>query len=262
MNPLPENPLLAPPAPRPAPGRLHGLRLQADWRHFVFAHFSLPAELLAPHVPFQLETYEGRAYVSLVFFTLERMQVAGAGPASRWLLRPISDHPFLNVRTYVVHEGRPGICFLAEWIPNLLSRFLGPLTYGLPYRLGAFTRELRPADGVGRIGLREARHPAELTLTFPILGSPAAPSAPGSIDEFLLERDTAYTFRGKVRRRFEVRHEPWQTTRADWLRFDTGLIARTFPWFRAATFHSAHLSDGVRNVEMSRPRRLAADHGR
>src|SRR5260221_86091 len=104
----------------------------ADWRRFVFLHFALRPGVLAPAVPYALDLREGRAFVSLVSFSLERMRPGRVVPPAlgRLLMRPISDHPFLNVRTYVRGAGGPGIQFLAEWIDNPLSLRLGPLSYG------------------------------------------------------------------------------------------------------------------------------------
>ena len=58
------------------------------------------------------------------------------GRIGEWLLKPIGTHGFLNVRTYVHHNGEPGIYFLAEWLSNALAVRLGPWTFGLPYRYG------------------------------------------------------------------------------------------------------------------------------
>ncbi len=230
----------------------------SDWRDFLFVNFSVPPEMLQPHVPFALDLHEGRAFVSLVSFDLNRIHVKSHELATRWLLRPVSDHAFLNVRTYVVHEGKPGICFLAEWIPNPLSLICGPLTYGLPYRLGRFEREKRDCDGVGHVVVRDPRRDETLALTYPTNRDNLRPCEPGSADEFLLERYTAYTFRGKVRRRFDVAHAPWQMRRADWVRYEPELVTRAFPWFRVATLHSAQVSPGVDDVQMGYPHQLDA----
>jgi len=230
----------------------------ADWRRMLFVHFHLPPAVLAPHVPHALDLHEGRAWVSLVFFRLEGLRPPGSGALGRALFRPISDHAFLNVRTYVRAEAGPGIHFLAEWIPNRLSAWFGPRTYGLPYRLGSFDCDLSgDSGGVGRIAVHDPALGQNLSIAFPTQAAPLAVARPGTTASFLLERYTAYTWRKPVRRFFQVSHPPWHYHAADWLRTDTALIAAAFPWFRAAEFHSAHLSPGVGGVRMSRPRRLA-----
>jgi uncharacterized protein YqjF (DUF2071 family) len=234
----------------------HDCALVADWRRFLFVHYSVAPEVLQPHVPYELDRYGGRAFISLVYFTLERMRMPRLGALGEAMLRPISNHPFLNVRTYVTHGGKDGICFLAEWIPNRLSEQLGPVVYGLPYRFAEFDCERRDDDGVARLAIRDPRAKAELAITFPTNDSAPRPCAAETSETFLLERYHAYTFRGPIRRRFTVAHEPWLMNRVDWVRTDTSLIEAVFPWFRSAKFHSAHASAGVTDVQMGKPHRL------
>jgi uncharacterized protein YqjF (DUF2071 family) len=87
-------------------------------------------------VPYPLNLRAGRAFVTLVAFTLETMRPRLGGKLSAWLFKPIATHDFLNVRTYVRLNGEPGIHFLAEWLSNPLAVRLGPRTFGLPYRYG------------------------------------------------------------------------------------------------------------------------------
>lgn len=247
-------------APRPVPASLRrppcDRALVADWRDFLFVHYSLPVEVLAPHVPYELDRFEGSAFVSLVYFRLERMRPAWGGGFGATFFRPISNHPFLNLRTYVTHGADDGICFLAEWIPNRLSERIGPLTYGLPYRHGEFASETNRDNGVGRLQLTDPAAGATLGIAYPTASGEGRPCAAGTADAFLLERYRAYTFRGPSRRTFVVDHAPWHVRPVDWIRIDTALIARVFPWFAEATFHSAHVSPGVTDVGMGWPHRV------
>jgi uncharacterized protein YqjF (DUF2071 family) len=229
----------------------------ADWRDMLFVHYRVPAAVLQPHVPHPLDLHDGSAWVSLVFFMLENMRPPGTGALGRALLRPISGHPFLNVRTYVRAEAGPGIHFLAEWIPNRISAWLGPRTYGLPYRLAGFDWDLGgTVGGVGRVAVEDRSLGARLEVAFPTQAAAQAPARAGSDDAFLFERYTAYTSRAGVRRCFRVAHAPWKFHAVDWLRTDTTLVERAFPWFAAAEFHRAHRTVGACDVRMSRPARL------
>src|SRR5205823_10777000 len=108
----------------------------ARWDRAVFIHYEADPAALQRDVPFNLDLHEGRAFVSIVAFTLARMRPRIGGRLGEWLFKPIATHEFLNVRTYVRHAGEPGIFFLAEWLSNPLSVRLGPRTFGLPYRFG------------------------------------------------------------------------------------------------------------------------------
>src|SRR6185436_17724001 len=72
----------------------------ADWEQLVFMHYEVDASALQREVPFPLDLYEGRAYVSLVAFRMRGMRVRFGGAAGAWLCRPIATHEFLNARTY------------------------------------------------------------------------------------------------------------------------------------------------------------------
>src|SRR5436190_10191746 len=108
----------------------------ARWDRAVFIHYEADPASLQRNVPFELDLRDGRAFVSIVAFTLSRMRPRIGGRLGEWLFKPIATHEFLNVRTYVRHRGEPGIYFLAEWLSNPLSVRLGPRTFGLPYRFG------------------------------------------------------------------------------------------------------------------------------
>src|SRR5689334_13354547 len=108
----------------------------ADWVDVLMVHLEVDPDALQRATPFPLDLFDGRAFVSLVFFTLRRMRPRRGGRIGEWLLRPLATHEFLNVRTYVECDGEPGIYFLAEWLPNAFSVRIGPPVFGLPYRLG------------------------------------------------------------------------------------------------------------------------------
>src|SRR3954468_21974486 len=121
----------------------------ARWDRAVFIHYATEAASLQPDVPFKLDLRNGRAFVSIVAFTLRQMRPRLGGRIGEWLFKPIATHEFLNVRTYVRQRGEPGIYFLAEWLSNPLSVRLGPRTFGLPYRFGKLGYE-HTSDGALR----------------------------------------------------------------------------------------------------------------
>ena len=46
----------------------------ADWVDATFVHYAVPPERLQPFVPFELDTFGGAAYLSLVAFTQRRLR--------------------------------------------------------------------------------------------------------------------------------------------------------------------------------------------
>lgn len=226
----------------------------ADWDRALFLHYEVEPGLLRTEVPFELDLWEGRAYVSLVAFTLRHLRLRGVGRAGGWLLGPIASHEFLNVRTYVRHRHEPGIFFLSEWVPNRLSHRLGPGTFGLPYQLGQLaydhSHEQRAVSGcVVDVGTGdELRYSGRLAE-----GAALRSCGAGTLDEFLVERYTAFTQRRHARMFFRIWHEPWLQCSADVIIPSDSLLRNRWPWFERARYDSAHYSPGVREVWMGWP---------
>ena len=222
----------------------------ADWRDALFVHFRVdPAELEA-RVPLELDLYNGCAYVSLVAFRQERLRAAIGVP--EFLSRPLATHSFLNLRTYVVHEGEAGIYFLAEWIPNRLAVFLGPRLYGLPYRLAELEYEtsagcaVRRGKADGEFSCRAQWKAGEMPL----------PAQSGSETEFLIERYCAYTVRKGALRRFRIEHEPWRQVEAEVSIQCRDLLGDLLGDLPLAVPCSAQYSPGLKGVRISPPGRL------
>lgn len=251
--------------------RLEGRPLfRADWRRMLFVHVPVEPGCLQPHVPFRLDLCEGSAWVSLVAFTQERLRFAWDGSAAArlgaWAAAPVGTHAFFNVRTYVRHRGEPGIYFLAEWIPNALSRLLGPALFGLPYRLGFLRYAYAPGEGRYEARVRGrapgAKGPAGAEAVCRAEWAPRQPFTPceaGTRDEFLLERYTAFTRLGAWRRCFRIWHRPWPQARAG-VRIEDDALLRGFEWWRpGAPKLSAHVTPGVDGVWIGPPRRVPGD---
>lgn len=232
--------------------------MRSDWDRALMIHYAVDPAELQPQIPFPLDLHGGMAYVSFVAFTLRKLRPHRLPEACAPLLRPVSDHGFLNLRTYVRVGRCTGIFFLAEWLPNRLSILLGPPMYGLPYRFGHLDYQHDHEHGRldGRVDPGDEPDP----LVYRYRGTPLGEFAPAqrdTLDEFLLERYSAFTQRGRTRRRFDIWHQPRPQTRVDELDLiDDGIARHTGPWSGAARVVTAHYSPGVRGVWMGRPHRL------
>jgi uncharacterized protein YqjF (DUF2071 family) len=236
--------------------------LLADWERALFMHFELPPEVLQRHVPFELDLFEGRAFMSLVAFTMRGMRLARGGRLGRWLCAPLGEQRFLNVRTYVRQDGEAGIHFLTEWISHALCVPFGPVTYGLPYRWGKHTFMHAHERGIvrGRVETRRgggameyAAQPADGVRNWRF-DIPAA----GSLDEFFLERYAAFTQHGSKRRLFRIWHEPWRTAAAETELIDDSILRLHLPWWNEARLIGANYSPGAFNIWMGRPRTITS----
>ena len=225
----------------------------AEWRRSVFIHYEADPSLLQRQIPFALDLREGRAFVSIVAFTLWRMRPRLGGHLAEWFFKPIASHEFLNVRTYVRHNGESGIFFLAEWLSNRLSVKLGPRSFGLPYRFGHISYDHANHEEI----ISGAVEADDGLLHYRSLPSDEEPQASetGSLTEFLLERYTAFTLHRRCRRLFRVWHEPWEQIPIEVEVSADDLLASTGAWWKSAEQIGANYSPGV-DVWMGRPHRI------
>jgi uncharacterized protein len=224
-----------------------------DWMRALFIHFEVDREALQAEVPYELDLLNGRAFVSLVMFDMVDLRLRSGRPLSRAVTAAIATHGFLNVRTYVRHNGEQGIYFLMEWLPNRLSVLLGPLTFGLPYRYGKLDYRHRHDEGViaGSVeaGGTRVKYAAQFSRPLNLQRSRF-----DSLDEFLLERYVAYTTWCGKKMCFRVWHLPWRQTRVAAEFFDDGLLQKNCAWYGTARCVAANYSPGVHGVWVGRPR--------
>jgi uncharacterized protein len=187
----------------------------ANWDKAIFIHYETDPQELQRCIPYHLDFYHGRAFVSLVAFTMRGMRPRFGGRIGELLLRPIATHDFLNVRTYVRYKGEPAIYFVREWLSSRMAAWLGPWSFGLPYRFGRI--EYQPSRSYGLAGEHAQEHERRGKVeaaagSFHFCAAFEANDlgicAPGSLDEFLLERYTAFTQFQKRRQFFRIWHEP------------------------------------------------------
>ena len=231
--------------------------LLAAWRRVLMMHFEVDAVALQRDVPFPLDLYHGRAFVSVVAFTMQGMCPRFGGQWTTHLFRPIATHEFLNVRTYVVHDGEPGIHFLMEWLNSRLAVLLGPATFALPYRYGRIAYDFRQPRGVLQGRVVDAHRRTALAFC----GNLAAPARclraeAGSLTEWLMERYTAFNAAGGRQRYFRVWHPPWPQCTAQVKFDDQTLLTKNWPWLGESRLSGANYSPGFDEVWMGRPHKL------
>lgn len=223
--------------------------LRARWRDIVFLHAPVAAQALQPHVPFPLDIADGSAWISLVCFTQVGLRLRDGGLLGVPLLLPIATHGFCNLRTYVRVAGEPGIAFIHEWIPNRLAAWIGPRTYGLPYRRAHLSFAHAPATGsfTGHVA-----EPGGGELSYALRSRPSYQAAVDPLDRFLIERYTAWCpHRDGVR--FRIWHRPWRVAAAEVLACSDTLPRSRCPWWPRTPRWIAHVGPGADDVQIGGP---------
>ncbi len=165
-----------------------------------------------------LDLYDGVAYVGLIPFAIEQARPVGA-PARLALA-------FLetNVRTYVHRDGRdPGVYFFSLDAASWLAVAGARLGFGLPYFPARMA--LRAHGGVVDYTLRRRAGPRGALAVRYAVGDYRGPSAPGTLEHFLIERYVLYVERGRALWTARVHHRPYPVHDARLLRLDESLFA-------------------------------------
>jgi len=231
----------------------------ADWERALMIHYEVEPHVLQSQVPFKLDLMEGRAFISAVAFTMRGMRPRLGGKIAGWLLKPISTHEFLNVRTYVRHRNEPGIYFLAEWLSNRMSTLLGPGLFGLPYRYAELNYNHCCETGVlkGKVLVRDHSIGFEYHASIASRTEAAFMQCEeGSLEEWLMERYTAFTKLHGSALFFRVWHTPWMQTAARIRITDQSLLNEHWPFLKEAQLTGANFCASLRDVWMGWPHRL------
>lgn len=181
------------------------------WSHLLFLHWRVPEEHLRRHIPqtLEIDTYEGSAWVGVTPFTISGMRVPMM-PAIPF----VSESHEINVRTYVHHDGVPGVWFFSLDASNPAAVLGARVGFGLPYRQALMSLEVED-DRVTFHSKRLApgATPAQFDARWTLRPEPIE-TEPDSLDEFLLERYVLYTDRGGDLYRARIHHRSWPLRRA------------------------------------------------
>ena len=191
--------------PWPAPARPPTLRMR--WCDLAFLHWPVPASALKKHLPpgLELDVFEGQAWVGVVPFRMEDVAPRGV-PALPWL----SAFAELNLRTYVVAEGKPGVWFFTLDAANPVAVRVARALMHLPYFDAAMRCEKR--EGWTHYASERTHRgaaAAELRARYRATGA-ASPVQRATLEHWLVERYCLYAADGQRRIfRGEIAHTPW-----------------------------------------------------
>jgi uncharacterized protein YqjF (DUF2071 family) len=181
--------------------------LAMRWHDLLFMHWPVPAAALREHIPpaLALDTFDGAAWLGVVPFRMTGVRPRYVPPLPR-----VSAFAELNVRTYVVAEGKPGVWFFSLDAADPIAVRVARRAFHLPY-YDARMVCLPEAGGIRYASLRTHRGapPAEFRARYRPVG-PAYHSTPGTLDHWLTERYCLYAAdrRGQVRRG-DIHHARW-----------------------------------------------------
>jgi len=195
-----------------------GKFLTAEWRHIAMLNYEVDPSVLVPHLPkgTELDTHEGRHFVSLVGFLFLDTHVLGLPALFHQNFEEINLRFY--VRRRVAEESRPGIVFLREMVPMTLVSEIARLTYNEPYRTVPMQHTLVETNGkLQSVEFLFGRPRDQCRLAVHVDGT-AQEMRQGSDEEFLSVRHWGYTRQrdgGTIE--YRVEHPRWRVwTDARW----------------------------------------------
>lgn len=177
------------------------------WHDLLFAHWSVPMEQLRRLIPatIEIDTYEGQAWIGVVPFRMSGVRLRGT-PSLPWF----SSFPEMNVRTYVVVDGKPGVFFFSLDAGNPIAVSVARAWFHLPY----FNARMSLKEEMGKIQYATKRKSkmgpsADFQGWYRPKGN-IFQSQPGSLEHWLTERYCLYaTNQSNKIYRAEIHHTPW-----------------------------------------------------
>lgn len=169
-----------------------------EWNRALFLHWEVSAELLRQYIPrgLKLDLFEGKAYVSLVAFTMQNIR-----PRNLPALRFLSDFHEINIRTYIDTGNKKGVYFLNIEAEKYLSVFVAKNLSGLPYEKSAIARSVNAFhSSCKRQGFS---FQADFEIGQTLLGKSV-------LDKWLTERYCLYLDNGDNTYLYEIHHKEWE----------------------------------------------------
>lgn len=221
--------------------------MRQEWRDLAYVHWRYDPEVVQSLLPPELtvDTFDGSAWVGLIPFSMRNIGLPH-GPSVPYL----GSFPEINVRTYVIRDGRPGVWFFSLDVNRFLPAVVARLTYRLPYCWGRASHEVTDESWTTRVRRRWPRsvEPIEIVLR------PGDLIEPDDLDHFLTARWGLYSRTRRGVRYAPVDHEPWSLRAAHVLKVDTALVEAAGLPAPSGDVH-VRCSPGVA-VRVGRPRRL------
>ncbi len=202
---------------RPWPLPTRPWLMRQNWNELLFAHWPVPAAMVAPYLPQNLDvdTFDGEAWLGVVPFWMDGVQVRVTGQMSLSVpsVRRFSE---LNLRTYVrsLSSGKQGVFFFSLDCSSPLAVIGARIGFHLPYYFASMQR----TGSEDVIQYRSRRVLAAANPSFEATFGPVGEvthSRPGSLEAFLTERYCLFTSSFGRLLRGDVHHRPWPLQAAE-----------------------------------------------
>lgn len=232
--------------------------LHAAWNNLIMANYYVPPDLLLPYVPnkTQLDSFEGKTYVSLVGFMFLNTKIMGIGIPYHINFEEV------NLRFYVKHNNNGnwmrGVSFIKEIVPKPAIALIANNLYGEKYETMKMKHFHHESDAGLETGYewRDKKKWHVLTTT---TQKKSLPLRIGSEEEFIAENCWGFTKASESKTyAYEVQHPRWEIFRVTDYKIDcdfTNMYGEEFSFLNHAKPASVFMAKGS-EVKIFRKRTL------
>jgi uncharacterized protein YqjF (DUF2071 family) len=175
--------------------------IRQKWEHVLFLSWFVDPAQIQHLIPFELDTWNGKAVISIVPFKMCQIR-----------LRGLPEIPFaselaeLNLRTYVKHGNQSGIHFVTLDTDSRLGQWVANTVFKLPYRYAEIDSRFPSAESKEyRFASKRREYEWEMTAT---PGSPI--SHKSGLDRWITDRYHLFQHRQDQVLKGTVHHEDWK----------------------------------------------------
>ena len=203
--------------------------MRPAWHHLLFLHWEVNAALLQSKLPpgLELDTFEGRAYLGLVPFTMTGVRPRGLPhlpPLRHWY----EDFHETNLRTYVRHpKFGPGVWFFSLDAASVPAVVVARHWFKLPYFYARMNLQARHQNGqriLRYVSQRQWPQPSPAHCEVEaVIAEETAAASPGTLEHFLVERYLLYSYSRGGLFAGRVQHKPYPLQPAQVISLDESI---------------------------------------
>jgi uncharacterized protein YqjF (DUF2071 family) len=174
-----------------------------EWHETLFFHWEIPVYFLKEYIPegLELDTYNKMSWISLVAFEVKNMRLRNLPPFPY-----ISNFQEINLRTYVIKDGKPGIFMFSIETNKFTEVLLTRMFIGLRYQKSKIKKSAKRLRSDNKIQNQK------LDVT---IGKAIPLKEKTKLDFWLTERHALYENCGNTLCRFDIHHKEWDLKKPD-----------------------------------------------
>jgi len=185
--------------------------LKQTWHDTLFIHWPVPTSTLQAFIPksLQIDLFENQAWIGVIPLMMNNSRIHYT-PA----LPLVSNFPGLNIRTYVMHNGKPGVYFLNLYAASYLVAKCAHQFMHLPYFHADFQFRKNAEKISFSCQCKSEQGKGEFVANYYPISKPTYAKS-GSLEYWLTERYYTYIHHAKQLYQLEIFHHPWLLQKAE-----------------------------------------------